>query len=502
MAATGAGGTEKGMSRGSAEVWYACLLEAATLRVWISDVEEDDPPKLRTVGKEAERLRVIVPSSARPTEAFPVRIVSLDEFWNLSSSTYRGGALARADGEIVEQNIAFTGAYTTYTSLEEEGVHRLVFEDTVSHPIRITERPQGPHWGDLHSHDKTHNCGAGEDPYTYAREVSVLDFVAVTPDFRGLSSGVWQAHKDRADEWYEAGEFTTIIGYEAGLAKGHHNVYFEGGEGPLVEPRDLAEHSIDEILEGIEEREGIAVPHHLGIDWCTQSGYSADRDPWIPLVEIYSQHGQSECYAPEHALSYEFNRTRGAEDKYAGSVDAPVYARDAWSQGRKYGVIASSDDHMAQPGKPVKGLAAVFAEENTWPGIFSALKARRTYGTTGERILLDFEINGAAMGGELSVDRDDELHFDIEVHGTGPIAVVEVMEYRFDEGVWRAILSERLPVRELFGLAGMGDDLDYEAQFETIFAGDAVYYLRVAQKLQIADWPVFAWSSPIWVNAR
>jgi|GEM_PF-5356667 len=46
-----------------------------------------------------------------------------------------------------------------------------------------------------------------------------------------------------------------------------------------------------------------------------------------------------------------------------------VYVRDAWAQDRQFGVIASSDDHMGQPGKPVKGVAAVFSPENTREGI-------------------------------------------------------------------------------------------------------------------------------------
>jgi len=476
------------------------LAEAGVLRVWVGDDEEKHPPKLKTLAVEAERLRVIVPSSARPGAPFKVNIVSLDPFWNRSSSTYREGVLTLQGGESLEEGIGFTGSYRTRAAIAEPGVYRLRLGDELSNPIRITPAPRGPYWGDLHSHDKTHNCGAGEDPYTYARQVSGLDFLAVTPDYRGLSQAVWREHVRRCNESYEPGEFTTILGYEAGFPESHHNLYFRGAEAEIFDVADPSQRSIEKLLAQLDPDVAFAVPHHVGIDWCTQTGYRPEWDPWIPLMEIYSQHGLSEFYSPEHILSYEFNRTRGMESKYATSVNKPVYARDAWSQGRRFGVIASSDDHMAQPGKPVKGLAAVFAPENAREALFSSLKARRTYGTTGERILLDFRINGCEMGQEVFVDGSSPLKIDMEVHGTDGIAFVEVARLRFGNQTWESAFFERLRVQRLFDATSIDEDCDYAASFEERCEGDAVYYLRVGQKKQLADWPVYAWSSPIWVT--
>ena len=478
------------------------LAEAGTLRVWVGDKEEDDPPKLTTLPVEAERLRVIVPSCARPGAPFRVNIVSLDPFWNRSSSTYRGGILSLDGGAILEKGIAFTGSCSTRASIAEPGVYRLRFDDELSNPIRITPEPRGPYWGDMHGHDKTHNCGAGEDPYTYAREVSCLDFLAVTPDFRGLGRSVWREHTRRCNEAYKPAEFTTILGYEAGFPHSHYNVYFRSGGAGIFDVADASLRDTDTLLAQLDPDEAFAVPHHLAIDWCTQQGYPPERDPWVPLLEIYSQHGLSELYCPEHILSYEFNRTRGQESKYATSVNAPVYARDAWRQGRRYGVVASSDDHMAQPGKPVKGLAAVFAPENTREALFASLKARRTYGTTGERMLLDLRINGREMGQELFVDGKSPVTVEVKVHGTDGIGFVEVARLRFGEGTWESAFLEKLRVSSAFGLAATREDCDYAATFRDSFDGDAVYYLRVAQKKQLANWPVYAWSSPIWVTRK
>jgi hypothetical protein len=478
------------------------LAEAGALRIWVGDEEQKGAPRLRTLPGEAEKLRVIVPSSAKPGVPFRVNIVSYDRFWNRSASTYRDGILRLEDGSILETGIAFTGSYTTTATIAEPGVYRLRYQQERSNPIRITAEPQGPCWGDLHSHDKVHNCGAGEDPYTYAREVSCLDFVAVCPDFRGLSQDVWHQHVLRAEEANDPQHFTAILAYEAGFRQGHYNIYFRGGDGHIFDVSDQSLHSMDHLLPTLNPEDVFIVPHHLGIDWCCQAGYPPEWDPWVPLLEIYSQHGLSESYSPEHVLSYEFNRTRGLEDKYATSLNRSVYARDAWSQGRRFGVIASSDDHMGQPGKSVKGLAAVFSPQNTREALFQSLKARKAYGTTGERILLDFRINGHEMGQEIFVDGEDPLTVEVEVHGTDEIAFIEVARLRLGEESWESAFSDRLVDRNLFHEQPGESNLDYATRFEELFTSDAVYYLRVTQRRQLDGWPVFAWSSPIWVTQK
>jgi hypothetical protein len=74
------------------------------------------------------------------------------------------------------------------------------------------------------------------------------------------------------------------------------------------------------------------------------------------------------------------------------------------------------------------------------------------------------------------------------------------MRLRFAEGEWESALVERIPPRATFGTGDVSGDFDYEVRLEEPFEGDVVYYLRVGQQRQLADWPVFAWSSPIWVT--
>ncbi len=488
------------------------LAEQGEVRVWINDEELTDTPRLTTLPARARRLRVIVPSARKPGEAFHVRIVSLDPFWNRSCSVFRNGVLRFADGEVVERDIGFTGSYATRVAIDRPGVHRLHFcadpcedtliaDDALSNPIRITDAPCGPFWGDVHSHDKMHNCGAGEDPFTYAREVSGLDFVCVAPDFKAFSQEVWQAHMDRTNAANDPERFTAILSYEVGFKTGHHNVYCRGSAGRMADTSDPSLWHVDKWVEPLDEKENFVVPHHVAIDWGPHERYYPERDKWIPLVELYSNHGLSEMYAPEHILAYEFNRTRGKAQKYAASEERRVYVRDAWAQGRRYGVIAGSDDHMGQPGKPVKGCTGVWAQANTREALFDNLRARHCYATTGERILVDFRINGAPMGSELIAQPGETLTFVIEIHGTDEIAFVELAGLKLGEDAWERVFYDRLHETDPFHERGAAARYDYEKTLEKTFEADAVYYLRMAQRKTIDDYPVFAWTSPIWVTA-
>ena len=69
--------------------------------------------------------------------------------------------------------------------------------------------------------------------------------------------------------------------------------------------------------------------------------------------------------------------------------------------------VAASDDHSSHPGYSAPrarglaqrgGLGAVFAAERSRDALFDAMRARRTYATTGDRIILETSLNGTGMG--------------------------------------------------------------------------------------------------------
>jgi hypothetical protein len=337
----------------------------------------------------------------------------------------------------------------------------------------------------------------GNEPYQYAKDVSGLDFAGVCDHGNADQPEQWARIKEWAREHHDPGRFVTMLGYEGGTGQGyHHNVYYP---------------DLRATFEGIDFIRGTAMPEealraHLAeygaLSQLHQSGTcSTDmREPYFPstrLIEIYSHWGQSEYYNPDHALSYEMNRVRYPETRLTISGRGPFYARDAWAYGKRYVTIASSDDHFGQAGKAHRGITGVYAGELTRKGIFGGLEQGTCYATTGERIVLDFCLNGQGMGTELAAAPGDELVFSLEVYGTNVLCAVEAFRCRLDrQDGWESVFVQEIPDR---GLAG-NTQRDLEATWTEQYEGPAVYYLRVRQKHLVKDRPVYAWSTPIWVT--
>lgn len=482
--------------------------------VGIDGVAVEPWPTFRVRPNPATWQRLIVPSCARPGEPFRVLLVSLDEYDNVSSSSYEGVALAVEGGETLAKDISFQGRYETQLTLPEKGLCRLVAkglwgsfplaegqwtEGVVSNPIRITDNPQGPYWGDIHVHTHISVDAIGNEPYEYAKDASGLDFAGVCDHANNHLPKQWARIKAWAREHDDPGHFVTILGYEGGVTgkSFHHNNYYR---------------HLDVEMEGLPFEHGSHLPEavlreqlakHGALSQLHQSGTCATdmREPYFPqtrLLEIYSHWGQSEYYNPDHTLAYETSRVSYPETRLTISGRGPFYARDAWAEGKRYVTIGSSDDHNGQPGKAHRGVAAVYAPALTREAIFDGLKAGSCYATTGERILLDFRLNGQPMGSEVAAAPGQSLSFSLEVHGTNVLSGAEVFRYRFGAGAgWQSVWHQDIPDRGLMG----GTQRDLEATFVETYMGPAVYYLRVRQKHLVKGRAVYAWSTPIWVTA-
>lgn len=191
-------------------------------------------------------------------------------------------------------------------------------------------------------------------------------------------------------------------------------------------------------------------------------------------MEIYSCWGQSE--SPGADL-WNKGQTPGAG------------AWEALRRGYRLGMIASSDNHVGMPGRsypgdrqvhtPFKGgLCAIWAENLSRESLFQALKARRCYGTTGERIIVGFSMDGAPMGSILPA-ADTDRRIDVEVHGTDVLDRVEVIHN----------------LRTVAVLRTDGESASLVASHLVPAHETGFWYLRIFQKDGER-----AWTSPIWVE--
>jgi hypothetical protein len=369
---------------------------------------------------------------------------------------------------------------------------------TVANPSWISEQPPARrlYWGDLHSHADHSFDGVGHYPYEYARDVSCLDFYALTEHCERWNDGDWEFLVEQVGRFHKAGSFVVFLAYEATFPEpwGHHNVYFRDPADAVVLGADSG--TVLDLWQALDGRRALTIPHHTGVAFSRKTAGAIPgstspavdwqyHDPELRrAVEIYSGHGQSELYDPEFDLSYE-----SSDFSTNTSRHGPHYARDAWLRGHELGVIASSDNHRAQPGRGELGLAAVYAPELEREAMFDAIHDRASYGTTGARILLQFTAAGAPMGSRVAAARPE---FSIRVSGTEKLEVVELFGAHLEAPDEFECLADWRPDGPDFAVTWT--DPGPEA------TGTRVYYLRARQRDAYRGRKPTAWSSPIWVT--
>ena len=287
------------------------------------------------------------------------------------------------------------------------------------------------YWGDLHNHN---NIGYAQGSLRRTFEIARnhLDFFAFTPhahwhDIGQYESAIenkwingfavtrarWPEVLRMAREFDAPGKFVCIAGYEwHSTSLGDYHILFPDLNAELRLPDDLRE-----LQRFARQRGCILIPHHPAVREGHRGANFAFRDPQVsPLLEIYSEWGNAEHdRAP-------FPYVRHTEPgRWTRNTLQSVLA-----QGHRVGVIASTDDHLGYPGAYREGLAAVKATELSREAIFDALWKRRTYAVTGDRIGLDFSLNGRLMGQEMPYVREREIK--IEVSGWDQVDRVELLK--------------------------------------------------------------------------
>ena len=287
------------------------------------------------------------------------------------------------------------------------------------------------YFGDIHSHNEV-GYASGSLERTFDIAQSHLDFFASTPhtwwpDVPRMEQDKhmkWlNGFKETEKRWPEVqalnesrhreGKFVVLHSWEWHSSEfGDFCLYFPDGRSEL--------HHFDspeELQTYAAGRGAILIPHHPGY---RQGHRGANPARWdlkvTPVMEIYSEHGNAE--SDEGPLDYIRHSMGGrwTPNTYSAVLES----------GLRVGALASSDDHLGYPGAYGEGLAAVLAPELTREGVFGALRDRRCYGVTGDRIRLRFRLNGRQMGQVLSFT--PERRIQVEVEGRGEVERVEVLK--------------------------------------------------------------------------
>lgn len=290
--------------------------------------------------------------------------------------------------------------------------------------------PEQLYWGDIHNHCAVgYAQGSLERAYDIAR--SHLEVFAFTghaqwhdmPLMPGDRHLKWvdgcQVHQEHwplvqqlAKQHNQPGEFVALLAYEWHSSEfGDYCLYYPDDDRELR----FFDH-LDQLQAYAHEAGLLALPHHPGYAPGWRGVYPAGLDPELtPTIEVFSEHGNAE----NDRESFDYLRHSNG-----GRFTEHTIER-LWSQGHRLGVTAGTDDHLGYPGAYLEGLTGFWAPSLTRGAIFEALRQRRVYGVTGDRIALDFSLNEAPMGSVTTAP--DRRQLRVEVNAPDELDRVEVL---------------------------------------------------------------------------
>jgi hypothetical protein len=284
-------------------------------------------------------------------------------------------------------------------------------------------------WGDLHNHN-----AVGYAEGSLARSIDLarahLDFFAFTghaswhdmPLMPGDRHMKWvRGFEIHGKHWPETrrmireantDRFVALLGYEWHSSQfGDYCVIFPGDQPDLFLP-DHAE----KLLDFAGARGALAIPHHVAYErgW-RGANFDHFRRSVSPVVEIFSEHGCSESASAPYPYLRHSNGGRSTRNTIRRQLE----------KGLRFGFVASSDDHRGYPGAYGEGVVGVWARDLSPGSLFEAIRARRTYAATGDRIVLDVTLNGRPMGAELGPVADRQV--DVRVEGQDGLSCIELV---------------------------------------------------------------------------
>ena len=323
------------------------------------------------------------------------------------------------------------------------------------------------YFGDLHNHNSV-GYGLGSPERAFEIAHSHLDFFCFTPHayydtsaqsemmknwtgYEKITHDRWPDVLKLVKDYHEPGKFVTFPGYERHSSLvGHYCAIFPDDDAPLEyfgELADFQKHAL--------EKGALLIPHHPGYMENTAGAEPAYWDPRVsPVLEIFSEHGNAEC--------------DNAPFDYVRHSMGPRITRhtmqDLLAKEHRFGVVASTDDHLGFPGAYGEGKAVVLAQELTREALFDALRKRRTYGVSGDKILVDFRVNGRVMGEEMPFTGKRTIV--ANVHGWDWIDRVEILknnrvihrDYPADRTAPSTIRNEPMLIRIEYGWGPMAEN--------------------------------------------
>lgn len=479
-------------------------------------------------------FNVVLPSRARAGEPIRLKIAAMDNRCQ-ATENYTGVVTLSSNLPFVDLPgaVTFTAADKGSMIIEatpaQAGIIRVEATDGAIHaesnPCVCTATPveEQVFWGDYHKH--SFHCDGNLDPdecYDYARRFAFLDWGCLSSHdmlpapLRGAHS--WSTLLTKTEAAHAPGEMITFQAYEWthnspwGLddARGHKVILFLRPQHllPLI-PFTYVENPTYEdcmppttLMNRLIDRAGddvIVIPHHLPLfKWwvfpAVGLGEMGGPLPEMKREEIDKAQPVAEVYSRVHGYNESSELQSWIKPPTTfGATILDTFWQDALKEGVRAGAMCGGDNHGFALGHPWgTGLTAVMTDYFSREGIFRAIQARRTYGTSGPRVVIAFNITHGRRGeetiriGEVAPLTEKPPVIHVGVVSPIPIDYVEVVKVKPNEA----------DVPFVFIAGG-----DRTAVFQWEDSAPkptswVCYYLRI----HMDDDSEGAWTSPIWLE--
>ncbi|MHB0999236.1 MAG: DUF3604 domain-containing protein [Armatimonadota bacterium] len=353
--------------------------------------------------------------------------------------------------------------------------------------IKVGDEEYTVVYGNMHEHSNLSRCAADgsdgtlDDNYRQGINVEGYDFMAMTDHDFDTNEIAWRETR-RTTQFYNsepnfialpAYEWTYLNGVDIPPSAGHRNVVFASDADAANFIHDKKTiygihmpegNTIDKVWRLLREKQMndvVCIAAHPTLkdhpmDW------NAHDPEYQTVVEIFSSGNSNEHKGcPRECTSL---------TKYES-----CFVQNALARGHKLGFVGCGDHHATG-----LGATGLLVKEVSRRGLVEAMKARRCFATTGDKIFIDFKVDGHIMGEEFA--SKDKPHITASLKCTDTIDNIVVFKNN-------QIIYEK-------GKKDLGSTKEYEIDFvDESFTSDSYYYLRAIQTNN-----EIVWSSPVWVK--
>ncbi|MGZ3633054.1 MAG: DUF3604 domain-containing protein [Parachlamydiaceae bacterium] len=478
-------------------------------------VEEPEIFTMDVRGSELSHINILTPSFVVRNRRFDVTVRFEDQYGNLTSES-DPDTLIELSYENLRENLNWKLFIpeTGFISLpnlyfNDSGVYTIKLFNTrtkqtfTSSPIKcFPEASKSLFWGLLHGeserYDSTENI---ENCLRHFRDDKAENFFASSPfeNVEETSLEIWKSICQHISEFDETDRFTAMIGFQwqgESPEEGIRQIIYAKDNRQILRKKDSKYNTLDKIYKSFAPKEMISIPCFTA---GKNMGYNFNQysEEFERVVEIYNAWGSSECTKKEgNTRPVAFHGKKGIGEFPAGTVQKALlsncrfgFVAGGLDDRGAYAELYEGDQEQYSP-----GLTAIVATEHSRASLFDALYNRSCYATTGERIIVGFNLANFGMGSETSTAQRHGFLFNRHLHGfvagTKNLQSVEIIrngetiktytpnsyniEFEYDDLV---------PLEKV-----VTDAKDKKPPF-------VYYYLRVTQ----VDGHM-AWSSPIWVD--